>query len=96
MSGLFNRKKDVNEQVRERVMAHAKASVMTQAAAQVPQRPTALEILKKRRSEKVEQVKRLNKEIEQLDHDVTWIETNPQGAHALEFIAARFGNGTEP
>ncbi len=61
-----------------------------QASPEPPRKPTALEILKSRRAQKMETVKRLDREIAQLDHDITYVERYPQNERVLEFIAARF------
>ncbi len=66
--------------------------VTMQAKPEAPRKPTALEILKTRRAQKMETVKRLDREIAQLDHDITYVERYPQNARVLEFIAARFSD----
>lgn len=53
-------------------------------------KPSLVEILKKKRAEKMELVKRLDREIEMLDHDITFVERHPANARILEFIASRF------
>lgn len=56
----------------------------------VTAKPSVLEILKTRRAHKMRQIKQLDKEIELLDHDITFVERFPQHGRMLEFIAARF------
>jgi hypothetical protein len=55
-----------------------------------PARPSVLDRLRKKRAEMIAQANWLDKEIEKLDHDITFIERHPMSAHVLEFIAARF------
>ena len=68
----------------------------TVTPAVAPQKPSVLERLKKRRAEKIELRKQLDREIEMLDHDITWIEVNPSSARILEFIGSRFKEEENP
>jgi hypothetical protein len=55
-----------------------------------PARPSVLDRLRKKRAEMIAEANWLDKEIEKLDHDITFVERHPMSAHVLEFIAARF------
>lgn len=63
-------------------------------AAKALQRPTVLDLLRQRRAEKMEHVRKLDREIEMLDHDIAFVERYPSSARILEFIASRF-NGED-
>ncbi len=82
---MWNKKKEAED----RKARESTTFAATQEIAP-PRRPTVLELLKKRRADRIEQRKKLDREIEMLDHDITYVEVNPQGARVLEFIAARF------
>jgi hypothetical protein len=77
------------KKAREAEEAKAVRAFVNQEA---PRPLTVLERLKKKRAEKIEFRKRLDREIAQLDHDITWVEVHPSSARILEFIAARFGD----
>lgn len=49
-----------------------------------------IDLLKDRRLEKIEKRKALDKEIAQLDHDITFMEIHPENARVIEFVAQRF------
>jgi hypothetical protein len=53
-------------------------------------RASVLDHLRKKRAEMIAEANWLDKEIEKLDHDITFVERHPMSAHVLEFIAARF------
>jgi hypothetical protein len=53
-------------------------------------RASVLDRLRKKRAEMIAEANWLDKEIEKLDHDITFVERHPMSAHVLEFIAARF------
>jgi len=86
---LFDGKKS-REQREEAERCAKRLAQDNQVQVAAPLRPTVIEHLKKRRSEKIELRKRLDRDIEMLDHDITYVELNPQGVRLLEFIAARF------
>jgi hypothetical protein len=88
-------KKAKQEEAKQKEEKRPYENAATASQTPAPRRPTALEILKKRRAVKMEQVKLLDKEIEMLDHDITYVERYPAGARILEFIAARFGDEEE-
>jgi hypothetical protein len=80
------------EKTAAEVIAERKTATAHVMEAQASKKPTVLEILKQRRAAKMRTVKELDREIEQLDHDITYVERYPQGARVLEFIAARFSD----
>lgn len=90
MDFLNRKKKEEAERLND--VNHAVAQV----AFAPEKKPTALEILRSRRAQKMETVKRLDREIAQLDHDITYVERYPDHARVLEFIAARFEDESEP
>lgn len=72
-----------------------KAPRADQVTFEQPRKPSVLELLKKRRAEKIEARKKLDKEIELLDHDLTFIELHPNAGRILEFISSRFRDEVE-
>jgi hypothetical protein len=55
-----------------------------------PARASVVDRLRKKRAEMIAEANWLDKEIDKLDHDITFVERHPMSAHVLEFIATRF------
>lgn len=86
---MWNRKKVDNE---------AEKKIFEAANKPLPPPKTALELLKTKRANKVRLANQLDREIAQLDHDITFVERHPEHARILQFIASRFSEppATEP
>jgi hypothetical protein len=86
-----------NKREKEEAAANERARRFTvQEQPEQPRKPSVLEILKARRATKMDEIKRLDREIAQLDQDITYIERYPHHARVLEFISARFTEEPTP
>lgn len=93
---MFERKTKAQVVETGRVTTPGEKFPAGQAGTGAPKIPTVLERLRKKRAEMIAEANHLDKEIEKLDHDITFVERHPMSAHVLEFIAARFGDELQP